>query len=82
MCAPRLREHGLIRRDRDVGGELVPEARPHRPAVDRRDDGLAQPPHMRPIDDPLAVPAMTIFDEFRDRLSGRVGIPPPDLFGP
>ena len=43
-----LGEHRLVGRDGDVGGELVPEAAAHRPAVDRRDDRLAEPPHVRP----------------------------------
>src|SRR3954468_23496798 len=69
-----LREDRLIRGDRDVGGELVPETGPHRPTIDGGDDRFAQPPHMLPFDDALALAALTIFDEFGNRLAGRIGI--------
>ena len=53
----------------------------HRPAVDGGDDRLAEPPHVLPFDDALAVAALPIFDEFGDRLAGRIGIARvPDLF--
>ena len=69
-----LGENRLVRRDRDVGGELVPEAAAHRPAVDRGDDRCAEPPHVLPLPDALAVALVPIADEFRDRLAG--GSPP------
>src|SRR5262249_11600940 len=76
-----LREHRLVGRDRDVSRELVPEARTHGPAVDRGDDRLAEPPHVRPVSDALALPAVAIFDELGDRLPGRIGIAPAGLVG-
>ena len=45
----RLGEHRLVGRNRDVGGELVPEATAHGPAVDRGDDRRAKPPHVLPL---------------------------------
>ena len=78
----RLREHRLVGRDGDVGGELIPEAAAHRPAVDGGDDRLAEPPHMLPFGDAAAVVALPVLDEFGDafcprdrRLRGPLGVP-------
>ncbi len=70
----RLREHRFLGRDRDVGRELVPEAAAHGPAVDRRDDRLAEPPHVHPERDPVTVAALPILDVVGDRLALRVGM--------
>src|SRR3984893_9072935 len=76
-----LREHCLIRRDGDVGGELVPKASAHGQAVDRCNDGLAQSPHMRPARHAVGVGALPELDEIGERLAFRIGMPGAGLVG-
>ena len=71
----RLGEHRLVGRDRDVGGKLVPESAAHGPAIHRRYDRLAEPPHMLPLRDMFAVVPLPIFDELGVRLALRIRMP-------
>src|SRR3954447_1111607 len=71
-----LREYRLVGRNRDVRRKLAPKSRSQGPAVDRRDDRLAQPPHMRPFPGLALIAALPLLDELGMRLALRVGIAP------
>ena len=55
-----------------LGGKLVPKTAAHRPAVDRRDHRLTEPPNLRPMVDAAAVLTLPILDVFGMRFALRV----------
>src|SRR4051812_1580604 len=70
----RLAKHGAIGRDCQVGCERVPEPTAERPAIDGGDDRFAQTPHMRPVDNALAIAPLPILYVIRHRTGVWIGI--------